>query len=150
MTDTQREESEAGKFSLWVHVKNWISDYLKATDIDIDGNKYISTNVKNLPTNYPDSAANVNLLMLLTELQQKLETTDLNIDISKNAGVNVKTITEEIPTAATKNNPYYSFAYDGDGRLQCIYQTIGVTQWRKIIIYSSGRISSIGAWSIFP
>lgn len=49
MTDVEREESETGKFSMWVYIKNWISDYLKSTDIDIDDNKYVSTNVKNQP-----------------------------------------------------------------------------------------------------
>jgi len=104
MADAQREESEAGKFSLWVYVKNWVSDYLKTTDLNLDG--------------------------------------------SGNAGVNVKTIQEEIPTSTSKNNPSYSFSYDGDGRLQYIYQTIGLTQWRKTITYTSGRISSIGSWII--
>lgn len=49
MTDAAREESETGRFSTWVHIKNWISDYFKASDIHIDGNKYVSTNVKNEP-----------------------------------------------------------------------------------------------------
>lgn len=121
MTDAQREETETGKFSLWVHVKNWISDYLKATDIDIDGNKYISTNVKNLPTNYPDSAANANLLMLLTELQQKLETTDLNIDGSKNAGVNVQNEPIVMVKGSTDGgSTWVPLKVDANGKVICV------------------------------
>lgn len=52
MSGVEFEESETGKFSYWVHLKNWIADYLKPTDLDIDGNKYLSVNVKDLP---PDS-----------------------------------------------------------------------------------------------
>jgi len=28
MTDVEREESESGKFSTWVHVKNWITSLI--------------------------------------------------------------------------------------------------------------------------
>jgi len=146
MTDAQREESETSKFSLWVHVKNWISDYLKATELNIDGSKNVGVNVQNLPADYPDSTVSTKLSTLLTELQQKLEATELNIDGSKNVGVNVKTIQEEIPTAATKNNPAYSLLYNVDGRLQHIDQTIGGVTYRKTITYTSGRISAMGEW----
>lgn len=49
MTDVAREESETGKFSKWVHIKNWISDYLKSTELNIDGSKNIGVNVQNDP-----------------------------------------------------------------------------------------------------
>jgi len=90
MTDAQREESESGKFSIWVHVKNWISDYLKTTDIDIDGNKYVSTNVKNLPADYPDATAQAHLSNILTETYTILRRTDLNINGANNLGINVQ------------------------------------------------------------
>jgi len=102
MTDVEREEEESGKFSRWVHVKNWISNYLKPTDLNIDG--------------------------------------------SKNVGVNVISITEEDPDAATKNNPIYSFAYDGNGRLQYIYLEITPTIWKRTLSYTSGRLVYITAW----
>ena len=124
MTNAQREESEAGKFSLWVHVKNWVSDYLKATDIDIDGNKYVSVNVK--------SGA--------------LIASDLNIDGSKNVGINVKTITEEDPDAATKNNGCYSFEYYVNGQLKYIFIYLSTGTWRKALTYSSDRLTNITDW----
>ncbi len=102
MTDAHREESEDGKYSLWVYVKNWITDYLKSTD--------------------------------------------LNLDESKNLGVNVKTITEEDPDAATKKNPCYYFAWDGDGRLQYIYYGDGIDVWEKTLEYNAGKLSSISTW----
>jgi len=146
MTDTQREESETGKFSLWVHVKNWVSDYLKTTDLNIDGSKNAGVNVQNLPADYPDATVSTKLSTLLTELQQKLETNDLNQDANDNIGVNIMHIIEEIPTSTSKNNPSYSLLYNGDGRLQYIDQTIGLDQWRKTITYSSGRINNISRW----
>jgi len=148
MTDTQRQESETGKFSQWVYVKNWVSDYLKATDLNIDGSKNAGVNVQNLPDDYPDAITQSHLSNIFSELYKKLDTNDLNQDGNKNVGVNIMHIIEEIPTSTSKNNPSYSFSYDGDGRLQYIYQTIGLTQWRKTITYTSGRISSIGSWII--
>jgi len=147
MTDVEREESESGKFSRWVHIKNWISDYLKTSDIDVDGNKYVSTNVKNFPADYPDAAVEAVLACINTKLDLKLETTDLNLDGSKNVGVNIITTTEEDPDAATKNNPIYSFAYDGDGRLQYIYLEITPNIWKKTVCYTSGRVVYITAWA---
>jgi hypothetical protein len=147
MTDAAREESETGKFSIWVYVKNWITDYFKASDIDIDVNKYVSTNVKNLPVDFPSSDNTFLLGELYDELGQKLETAQLNIDGSKNVGVNVKTITEELPDAATKNNGRYILHYDGDGLLETIDIVIGGQEWRKILSYTTGRLTGISAWS---
>jgi|LGVF01.1.fsa_nt_gb hypothetical protein len=124
MTDAHREESETGKYSLWVHVKNWITDYLKSTDLNLDGNKNVGVSVK-------DGC---------------LVDTELNLDGNKNVGVNVKSITEEDPDAATKNNPDYSFAYDVNGRLQYIYWGDGVNAWRKTLTYSSGVLQYISEW----
>jgi hypothetical protein len=60
MTDVAREESETGKFSEWVHVKNWISDYFKTSDIDIDGNKYVGVNDKTITEEDPDAVTKNN------------------------------------------------------------------------------------------
>ena len=102
MTDVEREESETGKFSKWVHIKNWISDYFKPSDIDIDVNKYV--------------------------------------------GVNVKTLTEEDPDADTKNNPSYSFTYDGNDRLQYIYTVVHGTTWFKTLTYTADGLATVSKW----
>ena len=60
MTDAHREESETGKYSLWVHVKNWITDYLKSTDLNLDGNKNVGVNVKSITEEDPDAATKNN------------------------------------------------------------------------------------------
>ncbi len=51
---------------------------LKASDLSINGNKYLNTNVKNFPANYPDSAVLSKLVDILTELEQKLEQANLH------------------------------------------------------------------------
>jgi hypothetical protein len=147
MTDAAREESETGKFSIWVYVKNWITDYFKASDIDIDVNKYVSTNVKNFPADYPDSYSGAQLDLITTLIDELVAKNDLNIDYNDNVGVNVKTITEELPDAATKNNGRYILHYDGDGLLETIDIVIGGQEWRKILSYTTGRLTGISAWS---
>lgn len=76
----QKEESESGKYSLWVHVKNGI------------------------------------------------------------------TITDEDPDATAKNNPSYTYSYNGDGRLQYIDMSFGSDTWRKTLAYTSGRLTNVSAW----
>lgn len=60
MTDVEREESEVGKFSTWVHIKNWISDYLKSTDLNIDGGGNVGVNVYSFTEEEPDAATKNN------------------------------------------------------------------------------------------
>jgi len=37
MTDVEREESESGKFSTWVHVKNWFTSLISHCKGSPDG-----------------------------------------------------------------------------------------------------------------
>lgn len=60
MTDVQREESETGKYALWVYVKNWIADYLKSTDLNLDGSKNVGVNVITTTEEEPDAATKNN------------------------------------------------------------------------------------------
>jgi len=61
----------------------------KKISCDPDGN--VNTNIKNLPSDYPDSNVLAKLVEVLTELEKKLNTSDLNIDASKDLQVDVKT-----------------------------------------------------------
>ena len=109
MTDVEREESETGKFSKWVHVKNNPADYpstgtedglqnidnklnnkLNTSDLNIDGSKNVGVNVQNNPADYPSTGTEDGLQNIDNKLNNKLNTSDLNIDGSKNVGVNVQ------------------------------------------------------------
>jgi hypothetical protein len=60
MTDAHREEAETGKYALWVYIKNWIADYLKSTDLNLDGSKNLGVNVITFTEETPDAATKNN------------------------------------------------------------------------------------------
>jgi len=120
MTDVEREESESGKFSLWVHLKNWVSDYLKPADLNRDGNKNVGVNVQNQPSDYPSATISGQIETCYYELHKKPDLVDFNIDGNKNLGVNV----QNEPTLKAKGSTdggtnWVPLKVDADGKVIC-------------------------------